>query len=118
MRRGHLLLALAVLGLTTTTAHATTTSFSAAIYSYDGAATSAQGGLTSVRLSFVRTAANARNALARQSANRRLGTSNAAKAGTGGINAVRLDQVGEDAVRAAYNIGDKVPIRGSRTLPR
>lgn len=34
----------------------------------------------------------------------------AAKAGTGGINAVRLGQAGEDAVRGAYNIGDKVPI--------
>lgn len=38
-------------------------------------------------------------------------TNTAAKAGTGGINAVRLGQAGEDAVRAAYNIGDKVPIR-------
>ena len=38
------------------------------------------------------------------------GRSSAAKAGTGGINAVRLGQAGEDAVRGAYNIGDKVPI--------
>lgn len=88
-------------------AETATTALAGAIYHYNDIANDAHGARTSVP-SVVGPAATSSPTDRTRRSNAGFADFVAAKAGAG---PVRVGQAGEDAVRGAYNIGDKVPIR-------